>query len=203
MSSAPLSRPIRIGMYTLAGLLLAFEVGVLWLVLHPNVSEDYRAYYITQTTTCLNQPVPGTYSFGTMVSFLPEGRDAAKSVRVCGWEGPAGDGTHAVGTSARLRFAPAERPDAMTLTLEMIAITREGHPQQRVAVRVGGTSVGDVVVPATGPVTVTLPIPDEVAARPGPVEVTLTFPDAIQMGPTDPASRWRSIKLIAAGLVPA
>lgn len=190
-------------MYALAGLLLAFEFGVLWLVLHPNVSEDYRAYYISHTTTCLNQPVAGTSTFGTMVSFLPEGRDAAKLVRVCGWEGPAGDGTHAVGSSARLRFAPAERPVPMALALEMIAITRDGHPQQRVLVQVGGTSIGEVVAPATGPLSVTLPIPDEVAARPGPVEMTLNFPDAIQMGPTDPETRWRSIKLIAAGLVPA
>lgn len=190
-------------MYGLVALLLGFEFVVLWLVLHPNVSDDYRAYYITQTTTCLNQPVPGTYSFGTMVSFLPDGRDAAKPVRVCGWEGPAGDGTHAVGTSARLRFDPKERPGHMALALEMIAVKRDGVPTQRVDVELDGTRIGTVRVDALTTGRFLLPVPDALVIRGAPYEVTLDFPDAVQMGPTDPDARRRSIKLIAAGLVPA
>jgi hypothetical protein len=203
LSSAMSMRPVRYGMYGLAVLLLGFEFVVLWLVLHPNVSDDYRAYYITQTTTCLNQPVPGTYSFGTVVSFRPDGREAAKPVRVCGWEGPAGDGTHAVGTSARLRFDPKERPNHMALTLEMIAITKDGVPTQRVDVQLDGTSIGTVEVDTLAAGHFVLPVPDALVKQVGPYEVTLGFPDAVQMGPTDPDSRRRSIKLIAAGLVPA
>lgn len=196
-------RPIRIGMYGLAALLLGFEFVVLWLMLHPNVPDDYRAYYISLTTTCLNQPVPGTYSFGTVVSFRPDGRDAAKPVRVCGWEGPAGDGTHAVGTSARLRFDPKERPEHMALALEMIAVKKDGVPTQRVDVQLDGTSIGTVTIDALTAGRFLLPVPDALAKADGPYEVTLGFPDAVQMGPTDPDSRRRSIKLIAAGLVPA
>lgn len=190
-------------MYGLAALLLGFEFVVLWLVLHPNAPDDYRAYYITQTTTCLNQPVPGTYSFGTMVSFLPDGRDAAKPVRVCGWEGPAGDGTHAVGTSARLRFDPKERPGHMALALEMIAVKKDGVPMQRVDIQLNGTSIGTVRVDALTTGRFLLPVPDALVIRGAPYEVTLGFPDAVQMGPTDPDARRRSIKLVAAGLVPA
>ena len=203
MSSAIERRPIRFGMYGLAAVLLGFELVVLWLVLHPSVSDDYRAYYITQTTTCLNQPVPGTYSFGTVVSFLPEGREAAKPIRVCGWEGPAGDGTHAVGTSARLRFDPPDRPARMALALEMIAVKKDGVPTQRVEVLLNGTVIGTVDVDALAPRRFLVAVPDAVAATPGPFELTLRFPDAVQMGLTDPDSRRRSIKLIAAGLVPA
>ena len=40
----------RNGAYLLVVLLGAFELCVLWLVLHPDVPADYRAYYIAQTT---------------------------------------------------------------------------------------------------------------------------------------------------------
>ena len=99
-----MSRTLRLGAYLLVGLVALFELGVFWLMLHPDVPPDYRAYYIDKTTTCLNQPVSGAYTLGTVIPFTPEGRDAAEPVRVCGWEGPTGDGTHAVGTSSRVRF---------------------------------------------------------------------------------------------------
>ena len=99
---------LRTGTYVLAGLIALFEFAVFWLMLNPDVPPDYRAYYIEKTTTCLNQPVAGTYSLGTTIDFTPDGREAAKLLRVCGWEGPTGDGNHAVGTSARLRFVYAE-----------------------------------------------------------------------------------------------
>ncbi len=39
------------------------------------------------------------------------------------------------------------------------------------------------------------------AAKDGRLEVTFGFPDAVQMGANDPETRWRSIKLQAAGVV--
>ena len=39
-------RPAAIGAYALGALLAGFELTVLWQALHPNVSDDYRAYYI-------------------------------------------------------------------------------------------------------------------------------------------------------------
>src|SRR5688572_14035050 len=98
-------------------------------MLHPQVPADYHAYYIDQSTTCLNQPVSGDYVLGTEVSFLPDGLEQARSLRVCGWEGPAGDGTHAVGKTSRLRFAVPETasPLALELELGLVAVKREGH----------------------------------------------------------------------------
>lgn len=195
-----MSNPLRLGAYLLVGLLALFELVVLWLMLHPNVTPDYRAYYIDKTTTCLNQPVIGTYTLGTVVPFTPEGRDAAKLIRVCGWERPTGDGTHTVGTSARLRFAYAEPATALTLKLSMVPVQKDGQlTTQRVEIVANGTLVDTVTLDAPTPQDVSLPIP---APADGKLELELRFPDAVQMGPTDPDNRLRSIKLLSAALLP-
>ena len=72
-----MSRSLRLAGYALTAMLLAAYAVVMWWVINPTVPTSYRAYYIDQTTTCMNQPVPGTYTLGTIVSFLPEGGDAA------------------------------------------------------------------------------------------------------------------------------
>lgn len=196
-----MSNPLRLGAYLLVGLLALFELVVLWLMLHPNVTPDYRAYYIDKTTTCLNQPVIGTYTLGTVVPFTPEGRDAAKLIRVCGWERPTGDGTHTVGTSARLRFAYAEPANGLTLKLSMVPVQKDGQlTTQRVEIVANGTLLDTVTLDAPTPQDVSLPIP---APADGKLELELRFPDAVQMGPTDPDNRLRSIKLLSAALLPA
>lgn len=196
-----MSNPLRLGAYLLVGLLALFELVVLWLMLHPNVTPDYRAYYIDKTTTCLNQPVSGTYALGTVIPFTPEGRDGAKLIRVCGWERPTGDGTHTVGTSARLRFAYAEPATALTLKLSMVPVQKDGQlTTQRVEIVANGTLVDTVTLDAPTPQDVSLPIP---APADGKLELELRFPDAVQMGPTDPDNRLRSIKLLSAALLPA
>ena len=196
-----MSRSLRLGAYLLVALLGAFELYTLWLMVHPDVPEDYRAYYISKTTTCLNQPVSGAYA-GGMVSFLPDGGDAAKPIKVCGWEGPAGDGTHAVGTSARLRFAldnPVLNP---VLRVEALSVEKEGQNSQRVEVLVDGKSLGEIVVTAGAPKTFDVPL-NLPEATIGIYDVTFEFPEALKMGSTDPETRYRSIKLSAAGIVPA
>jgi hypothetical protein len=196
-----LSSPLRLGAYLLVGLVALFELGVVWLMLHPQVPPDYRAYYIDKTTTCLNQPVSGQYALGTTVRFTPEDRDAAKLIRVCGWEGPAGDGNHAVGTSARLRFVYAKPATALTLQLAMVAIQKGGATvPQRVEIVANGTLLDTVTLDQPTPQQVSLPLP---APADGRLELELRFPDAVQMGPTDPDNRLRSIKLLSAALLPA
>ncbi len=199
--SAP-SRPTRLLAYAVVGLAIAFELTVVWVMLHPQVSPDYRAYYIDRTTTCLNQPVTGAYELGTTVSFLGDGLELAKPLRVCGWEGPAGDGTHAVGTSSRLRFAvPTTETGPLFLSLELIAVEREGHPSQTIAVEANGIELGTLSALAGVPLDVDLEVPAEaLASGAGTLEVTLKFPDAITMSPSDSDTRRRSIKLLSARL---
>jgi len=196
-----LSSTLRLGAYLLVGLVALFELGVVWLMLHPDVSPDYRAYYIDKTTTCLNQPVSGSYRLGTVIAFTPEGADAAKPIRVCGWEGPAGDGTHAVGTSARLRFVYAEPATALTLQLSLVAVKKADLVvPQDVEVIANGKLLETLSLNAPVPQQFSLSLP---APSDGRLELELRFPDAVQMGPTDPDNRLRSIKLISAALLPA
>ncbi|MDB5542491.1 MAG: hypothetical protein JWQ89_4218 [Devosia sp.] len=199
-----MSSPLRLGAYLLVGILALFELGVVWLMLHPDVPPEYRAYFIDKTTTCLNQPVAGTYSLGTTIPFTPEGRDLAKPIRVCGWEGPVGDGNHAVGTSARLRFVYPEPARALTLKLRMVAVQRDDHPTQRVQVVVNGETVDTLTVARDPPQDFSVDLPHSlVTAASGRIDLELRFPDAVQMGPTDPDNRRRSIKLLSAALIPA
>lgn len=196
-----MSSPLRLGAYILCGLVALFELGVVWLMLHPNVPPDYRAYYIDKTTTCLNQPVSGRYTLGTTVRFTPVDKNAARLIRVCGLEGPTGDGNHAVGTSARLRFAYAEPATALTLQLAMVAIQKGGATlSQRVEIVANGAPLATVTLDAAAPQQFSIPL---TAPADGKLELELRFPDAVQMGPTDPDNRLRSIKLLSASLLPA
>jgi hypothetical protein len=195
-----LSRPLRLGAYVLVALFGAFELGVLWLAIHPNVPPDYRAYYLDWTTTCMNQPVSGETD-PVVVSFLPEGRKRAKLIKACGWEGPTGDGTHALGTSGRLRLALTSSPPDPVLALTMIAIDKSAVPEQRVQVTVNGQVLDELEVGSAAPQEFLVKIPAALVSD--HYEVMFDYPDAQPMGPTDPQTRWRSIKLLAAGIVGA
>ncbi|NGP19345.1 hypothetical protein [Devosia aurantiaca] len=141
--------PAAIATYALAGLLAITELVVLWNAIHPNVSDDFRAYYIDHTTTCLPQKVTGDYTIGTEVDFRSGGADT-RELRPCGWEGPAGDGMHAIGQASRLRFAISE-PQDLTLMLELTGVTLPGPPAQRVQVSANGTAFGEIEVSPTKP----------------------------------------------------
>ena len=104
-----------LALYALAAAIALVEVAILWQALHPNVPDDFRAYYIDRTITCLPQPVTGDYVLGTEIDFRSGGPNT-RELRPCGWDGPAGDGMHAIGTESRLRFAVSE-PQDLTLML--------------------------------------------------------------------------------------
>lgn len=191
---------MRLALYIASACLAGFELIVLWFALHPSVPANYRAYYIDRTTTCLDQPVTGTYD-GGIVSFRDEGREQARPLKVCGWEGPAGDGTHAVGTSARLRFAPSSIIADAVLVLELRAIDREDVVQQAVDLRVNGTTLATLEVARGAEQVVQIPLGRDIGPEDEPIEIELRLPNAIRMGPTDPSIRWRSIKLTAAGVI--
>jgi hypothetical protein len=197
-----MAKSLRLGAYALTLVLLAAYAVVMWWVIHPTVPESYRAYYIDQTTTCMNQPVPGTYTLGTIISYLPDGNEAAKPTKPCGWEGPTGDGTHAVGTSSRLRYTwtePSTGP--LTLSLDMLAITKAGTVMpQTVDVVVNDEKVASLDVTSGTGQHFDVKLPAELVSE-GRADIVLQFPDAVQMGQTDPPTRWRSIKLQSAGLV--
>lgn len=201
-----MSSALRTGTYVLVALIALFELGVFWLMLHPDVPPDFRAYYIDKTTTCLNQPVEGTYSLGEVIDFTAKDAGTlSKPNRVCGWEGPVGDGLHAVGTSSRLRFVYPEAEAPAVLKLALDAIRKDAQPAtQRVDVLFNGELVATVTVTAGTTQHANIAIPaDLAAAAKGRVELELAFPDAMQMGDNDPDTRRRSVKLLSVTLLPA
>lgn len=193
--------PLALGAYALAAILALFELAILWQGLHPNVSDDYRAYYIDRTTTCLPQPVTGKYVLGTELNFRSEG-DETRELRPCGWTGPAGDGTHSVGQLSRLRFATSEtRP--LTLMLELTGVTLPGPAQQRVIVSANDQEIGEIAVTPDKTERFTISIPASALDGDGFVDIKLDYPDAISPGKRVSNTYWRSVKLTALSLSPA
>jgi hypothetical protein len=190
-----------IATYALVALLAMGELVIAWQALHPHVPEDYRAYYIDQTTTCMRQPRTGAYIMGTTVDFRSGGADTTE-LRPCGWEGPVGDGMHLLGETARLRFATGTVTTPMTLTLEMTADDIDGMPDQRVLVSANGTPVGTTTIPRAQTATVPFVIPAGITTDTGLLDIVLDVPDAVRSRPGDSNTRKRSIKLTEATLTP-
>lgn len=194
-------RSAAIGAYALAALLAMFELTVLWQALHPRVSDDYRAYYIDRTTTCLPQIVTGAYVLGTVLDFRADaGGDETRELRPCGWTGPAGDGLHSVGQSSRLRFHVGA-PQDLLLTLELTGVTLPGPPQQRVVVSAGDRAVGEWLVTPDRTESFSLAIPATAVDAEGYLDLLFDYPDAISPGRVA-NTYWRSIKLTSGSLRP-
>jgi len=174
-----------------------FEVGVLWASLHPHVSADYRAYYLDQSTTCLNEPVSGSYYNNTLLPTVSGYERTLKQIRVCGFEGPVGDGLHLVGESGRLRFKMLEPPHTLELMLQMVAVDFAGAAGQTVDVIANGQDIGDVHVDTGTPQRFTFAIPAAVLKPDGVLDLELKVPDALRVEPQDSNTRKRSIKLSA------
>ena len=193
-------RPAALGAYALAALFALFELVVLWQALHPQVPDIYRAYYIDRTSTCLPQPVTGEYQLGSEIDFRSGGPNT-RELRPCGWEGPAGDGMHAVGEAAHLRFAIGPAQD-LSLTLEMTGVNLPGPLAQHVRVLVNEMEVGVAELAPGQTQRFAFPIPASIIAETGFADITLAFPDAILPGAGDSNTRKRSIKLVAAAIAP-
>ena len=187
--------------YAAVAALALLELVIAWQAIHPNVPEEYRAYYIDHTTTCMRQQRSGAYTMGTTIDFRPGG-DETTELRPCGWEGPKGDGMHALGETARLRFAVGDTAP-MTLTLQLTAIDVDGMADQRVVVSANGRPVGTTTIAPAQTVTVPFSIPAGLTAPTGLLDVVLDFPDAVSMRPGDSNTRKRSVKLTEATLAPS
>lgn len=206
-SSSLVRRPIGIrgvALYGVAAVVALFELGSLWLALHPNVDNDYRAYFLDKTTTCLNQSVSGKYTLGERISFTSYGWGPGKNIKVCGWDGPAGNGLHSVGEESRLRFRFAGSPPPARLNIGIEAIVAQDHPFQRVILTGNGVRIAEVEVRANRIGIFDLDLPPAVFAdHPHLLDLKLSYPDAVRMNPGDADVIKRAIKLRWAELDPA
>ncbi len=202
-SSDPLAgKPmLRLAAYGLAGALALGELVIFARALSPDVPADYRAYFVDRTTTCRDQPVAGDYALGETVSFRPDGKAASLSIRVCGWDGPAGDGTHSVGDTSMIRV---RRPEAtaLELTLSMVGIIRPPGVRQRVLISLNGIQAGVVELTDGEERAHTLRVP-EAAMAGDMLTIELRYPDAHLPAPRITETQKRAIKLTAFRLAPA
>jgi len=178
------------------------ELAITWLALHPNVPDNYRAYYIDQTTTCLDKPVSGLYALGSTVSFMPDDQKNARKLRVCGWDGPAGDGTHSVGTASMLRFAvPTSARDGLILSMMLTAITAPDQRDQHIVLTGNGLPLGEAIIADSTQRRLEFPVSaDMLAAGDGTLDITIAYPTATEMTPRDSITHYRSIKLMSVQL---
>jgi hypothetical protein len=192
-------RPLLWGGILVAAL---FELAIAWLALHPRVDANYRAYYIDQTTTCLNKPVTGEYQLGSTVSFMPDDQIGARHLRVCGWAGPGGDGTHSVGTSSRLRFAVADTTADLILQLWLTAITPPDGRDQRIVLRSAtGVAIGEASIPAGVTRVLEFKVPAAAVSQTRKrLDVVIRYPAAAAMSPHVGDTDFRAIKLMSVQL---
>lgn len=187
--------------YAAVAALALLELVVAWQAIHPHVPEDYRAYYIDQTTTCMRQPVTGAYVLGSDIDFR-SGGDNTRELRPCGWEGPVGDGMHALGETTRLRFAVSAPNQPLVLTLELTAVTLPDAPEQRIVISANGTPLGTTTRSPGQTARTDFAVPSGLASATGLLDIKLDFPDAIRARPGDSNTRKRSVKLTEARLAP-
>jgi hypothetical protein len=189
--------------YALAGLVVLFELCVLWLVLHPDVNGAYRAFYIDKSSTCLPQPVSGDYVLGTTVSFRDPARLLARPLKPCGWFIPNGDHTPSKGTSSLLRFAIPLDPGPLSLRLELDPVTSDAVPLQRIDVSIGGTVIRELSVLSGPNRFIHVPLPAALTQRVvGPLDILLSYPDAMSFAPGNPDTQARAFKVRSVRLVP-
>lgn len=198
--------PQRVAAYALIAVLAVVELVIFWLMLHPDVPPEYRAYYIDRTNTCLPQPVAGTYQLGQTISFRSDGWKAAEPLKPCGWFGPNGDGTPSKGHEARLRFALGPVEGALRATLQLEAIEAPDEPvRQHVAIYANDTLVEELVLDEKKMRRVTFEIPPGTVGTDGLLELRFALPDAVNFGPPGLGSptQNRAIQLVSARVAEA
>jgi hypothetical protein len=198
----PQRRAVFLAGYTLAALLAGAELVVLGLALNPRVHPDYRAFYIDRTTTCLNRDLIGSFSLGETVSFRylglePEQMKRAEGMKVCGWSGLAGDGTHSLGQTSRLRVNVAGVRGRLTATLEMVPVLRPPQAAQRVIISANGVRVHEATLTGNAPQEVSFAIPQAVLADAEMLDMAFDFPDSVRQTPVASNIYDRAIKLVS------
>jgi hypothetical protein len=193
----PYRRALSLGAYALAAVLAGSEIVILALALNPDVHADYRAFYVDRTTTCLNRDAIGGYTPGQTVSFRRDGAKQAAGIKVCGWSGSAGDGTHSLGETSRLRVRIPPLGHGLKATLQMVAVIRPPQITQRVVISVNGVRAHEVTLSSKEPQTVSFVIPHAALADAKQLEIVFDYLDGIP--PTSAASNIykRAIKLVS------
>jgi len=168
----------RLWHLALVALIGVFELGVLWLVLHPRVAQDYYDYYISREASCFPRIVSGYYPWGKPVSFVT-GRNGYQrdSIRWCGFQAPNATGIRSFGDYGRLKLANPPKDRDFVLSFSSWANTDQSKPKRDVRVSVNGEDVGILTFTTAKRLNGRLIVPAWVAAlKPEAMEIQFTVP---------------------------
>jgi len=165
--------------FALAGLIVLFAGAVLAMMLNPQVSRAYRAYFIDRSTDCWRLPVKGTMAMDETISLVGRQADGPTfALRHCGWMEPQETGTWSTGPEASLRLDPGLRDGDLVLDLEMLGYLPKEQPSQRVWINLAGRVLAELVLEADTPPHHSIVLPAESIGPSGPIDLGFYFPDA-------------------------
>lgn len=159
----PLYRP-RAWHLIVVACIAVFDAVVLYMVLFPQVTPDYRAYYITRTASCFPRIISGYYPLGEPISFVPD-RNGYKldTIRWCGFMPPSSTGIRSFGDYGILRMQVPLPDDDLLLTFESWANTDSSKPERDVDVVVNGENVGTLAFTSSARINGKMIIPETIA----------------------------------------
>ena len=159
----PLYRP-RAWHLIVVACIAVFDAVVLYMVLFPQVSADYRAYYITRSASCFPRIVSGYYPLGEPISFVPD-RNGYKldTIRWCGFMPPSSTGIRSFGDYGILRMQVPLPDDDLLLTFESWANTDSSKPERDVDVVVNGENVGTLEFTSSARINGKMIVPQTIA----------------------------------------
>lgn len=166
-----------------AALLALLYLGVLFMVLKPRVSDDYRAYYIDRTSSCFPRLITGYYPLGEPVSFVP-GRSgySRDTIRWCGFKPPSTTGIRSFGDYGILKLKFPVPDDDLLLTFSSWTNTGADKPRREVKVLVNGEDVGTLVYTKRDRVDGKIVIPERLAKLSPPDGMEIKF-EVPRIGP--------------------
>ena len=130
----------------IVAMIVVFDLIVFYMVLKPNVTDDYRAYYIDRSASCFpraDNVANGYYPLGEPVTFVPDRNGyELDTIRWCGFMPPSNTGIRSFGDYGILRIKMPLPDDDFLLTFTSWANTDSSKPQRDVQVLVNDTRVG-------------------------------------------------------------
>ena len=130
----------------IVAMIAVFDLIVLYMVLKPNVADEYRAYYIDRSASCFpraDNVATGYYPLGEPLSFVPDRNGyTLDTTRWCGFMPPSNTGIRSFGDYGILRIKMPLPDDDFLLTFTSWANTDSSKPERDVQVLVNDTRVG-------------------------------------------------------------
>jgi hypothetical protein len=148
----------------ITALVAIFGAIVLWAVLNPRVTDDYRAYYIDRSWSCFPRLISYYYPLGEPVSFAKDrpGYDR-DTIRWCGFMPIKNDGIKSFGDYGILRMKFDMPDEDLLLTFSSWANMHAGQPEREVGIVVNGERLGAITFTDHKRVNGSFIIPEAVA----------------------------------------